>query len=419
MRRIGSAVFMTPQKTPDTGRRKPYSPSADNRDCGGKRKLRVLQLVSSIGFFGMERVIMTLIGAINTDVFDMKLASLEKKLTASTEIINAASSMGISASIIPCCGRLDWRAVKSLRTLIRNEGIDVLHCHDPKTRLYGLIASRMTGVPLITTQHNWTRQDIITTIVEYVDVCTLRFCHKAVGVSTPVAESMRRIFVPASRIEVISNGIDCSRFHRCEPDMKLRAALGIRPDVRIIGSVGRLDTVKGNELLLDAARMMAHRATNTAYLIVGEGVERLNLEERARKLGLSDQVFFAGYQSDVRPYLSLLDIFVLPSRREGTPMALLEAMAMGKVVVATRVGGVPDIVTSGVNGVVLVHRTASALSEALLRLLSDASMCERFANAARAHVEDRFSARRMAERYEAVYRACLVSRGQPARLRFR
>jgi glycosyltransferase involved in cell wall biosynthesis len=382
---------------------------------GIKRRVRVLQLTSSLGFYGAEQVIMTLITALDRESFDVSLATLEKKRVSSTAIVSAAKTAGIDAVALPCRGWLDWNAIQGLKSLVEEENIEILHCHEPKSRLYGAIVSRMTGIPMVATHHLWTGQNLRTRLVESIDAAVLHGCDKVIAVSSSVAESMRRVLVSSRQIEVILNGIDLSSFQDELPTDELRASLGIPSGLPVIGAVGRLDIQKGHERLIEAARKITDAGQDAFYIIAGEGVERPRLEALVRDLGLSDRVLLPGYQSDIRPYLAMMDVFVLPSRREGTPMALLEAMAMRKPVVATAVGGVPDVLTDGVDGIMLPENGAG-LGDALLRLLRDPAFARQMARAGRRRVETEFSSSRMAGRYEDVYRRCLVSRGQAAML---
>ncbi len=379
-----------------------------------KKPIRVLQLTSSLGFYGAEQMIMTLITALDRELFDVRLATLEKKRVSSNAIVSTARAAGVDAVTFPCRGRLDWRAIRALKSLVEEQRIEILHCHEPKSRLYGAVVSRMTGVPVVATHHLWTGQNLRTRLVELIDAAVLHSCHRVVAVSSSVAESMRRVLISSSRIEVIPNGIDLSVFKDSQQNSELRASLGIPPGVPVIGAVGRLDIQKAHERLIEAARKLTDAGQDAIYLIVGEGVERPRLESLVRNLGLSDRVLLPGYRSDIKPFLAIMDLFVLPSRREGTPMALLEAMAMRKPVVATAVGGVPDVLTDGIDGIMLPESGVGGLSDALLRLLRDPALAHQMARSGRRRVETEFSSRRMASRYEDIYRRCLISRRHAA-----
>jgi glycosyltransferase involved in cell wall biosynthesis len=379
----------------------------------GKAPVRVLQLTSSLGFYGAEQVIMTLLKALDRESFHVSLGALEKKKSSSTAIVSAATAAGIEAFSLPCRGWLDWDAVQGLKSLIEKESIDILHCHEPKSRLYGAVVSKMTRIPIVATHHLWTGQDLRTRLVESIDAAVLHGCDKVVGVSNSVAESMRRVLVSSSRIEVIPNGIDLSGFRDDLKGDDVRRSLGIPHGAPVIGAVGRLDTQKGHDRLIEAAGKVIDAGQDAFYVILGEGIERPRLEALVRDHGLSSRVLLPGYRSDVRSCLAMMDIFVMPSRREGTPMALLEAMAMKKPVVATAVGGVPDVLTDGVDGIVLPEN-GDGLSDALLKLLRDPAFASQIARTGRRRVENEFSSLRMARRYEELYRRCLTLRGQPA-----
>jgi glycosyltransferase involved in cell wall biosynthesis len=382
---------------------------------GIKRQVRVLQLTSSLGFYGAEQMIMTLSNALDRESFDVKLACLEKKRASSTAIVSVARAAGIDAIALPCRGWIDWGAIQGLKSLIKDEKIELLHCHEAKSRLYGAVVSRMTGIPLVATHHLWTGQSLRTRMVESIDAAVLHGCDKVIAVSNSVAESMRRVGVAKRRIEVIPNGIDLSNFRDKDESRndEVRASLRIPPGVPVVGAVGRLDTQKGHERLIEAARRIADAGQDAFYVILGEGVERPRLESLVRELGLSNRVSLPGYKSDVRPYLAMMDVFVMPSRREGTPMALLEAMAMERPVVATAVGGVPDVLRDGVDGIMLPEN-GDGLSDALLTLLRDPALARQMARTGRRRIESEFSSLRMAGRYEDLYRRCLISRGHAA-----
>lgn len=374
--------------------------------------INVLHLTSSKGFYGIDRVIVALAKYIDRRSFNLSVANIEKKQVSSRAIVAAAQSAGVDAVMVPCRGRFDWSTVKRLKSMVRAQRIQILHCHESKSRLYGSLVARLTGVPVVSTQHVWTHQDWKTRIGELVDAGCLHFSDKVIAVSCQAARSMERVLIPSRQIETITNGIDIDEFSETIGDPTLKASLGIPAGMPVIGTVGRLEIDKGRELLVEAARHVSEKGREAAYLLVGEGNELANLHAMAHRLGVADRIFFTGYQKDVRPFLALMDIFVVPSRSEGTPMALLEAMLMRKPVVVTPVGGIPDVVSNGMNGIVLRERNAVQLAEGLLTLLSDQALARRLGERGRRCVESEFSARRMAERYESVYQECLASRSR-------
>ncbi len=378
----------------------------------GESPVAVLHLTSSRGFYGIDRVILALAKYIDRHSFELCVANIAKKRVSSPAVILAALSAGLKAEMVPCRGRFDWGTVKRLKLLVQTHKIQILHCHEAKSRLYGVIVSRLTGVPLISTQHVWTGQDWKTRMAEMVDAGCLHFSAKVIAVSSQAVKSLKRVLIPSRLIETIINGIDLEQFSGTSGKSGLKASLGIPANIPVIGTVGRLEIDKGRELLIEAARRVTDTGREAIYLIVGDGTEMENLQSMARNLGLADRILFTGYEQDVRPFLEIMDIFVVPSRSEGTPMALLEAMLMGKPVVVTPVGGVPDVVKNGVNGIVLRERNAAQLAEGLLTILTDGALAMRMGERGRQCVESEYSARRMAERYESVYRECITSRAR-------
>lgn len=373
--------------------------------------IKVLQITSnSEGFYGIERVIMTLAKYLDRRSFDIQIACIERKRISNAAIMPAARSAGLKAVQVSCHGHFDWDTVKELKSLVQTRGIDILHCHESKSRLYGVLVSRLTGVPIMATQHGLTPHDLVSRIANLVDIGSQRFCDKVITVANRRAKSMGCALIPSNRIHEIPNGIDLDEFSGLREDPALRTSLGIPALIPVIGTVGRLSTEKGQDILITAARQLTDMGQEAAYLIVGEGPDMNKLQIMSHNLGLANRIVFAGFQKDIRPFLATMAVFVLPSRTEGTPMALLEAMAMGKPVVVTPVGGVPDIVSNGVNGIILRERSATQLTQALLTLLTDDSIATRLAEHGRRRVESAYSGRRMAERYESAYRECLASR---------
>ena len=377
--------------------------------------ITVLQLTSSgQECYGMERVIVTLAKHLDQRFFDVRIACIERKKAKHSPMVPVAHSAGLKVQMVPCRGRFDWATVKSLTSLVKTNNIDILHCHSTKSRLYGVLVSRLTGIPIVATQHGLTPLSLALRVGGFIDIGSLNLCDKVVTVASRGLKSMGCALIPSRRIEIITNGIDLEEFGGTTGASALKASLGIPGGMPVIGTVGRLTSEKGHELLIEAARRLTDMGQEAAYLIVGEGAELSTLQSLTRNLGLVDRIFFVGYQRDVRPFLDITDIFVLPSRTEGTPMALLEAMSRNRPVVATAVGGVPDIVSNGVNGIVLRERDATELAQALLALMSDTGLAKRLADEGRRRVELEYSAPRMAERYASVYRECFNSHSRSA-----
>jgi glycosyltransferase involved in cell wall biosynthesis len=213
---------------------------------------------------------------------------------------------------------------------------------------------------------------------------------------------------------VITNGIDVDAFTPAAPGVVSAAAraLGLE-GWHVVGTVGHLHPIKGHRHLLDAARVVSAKWPRTKFLFVGDGPLDHELRSIAAAHGIADHVVFTGFRDDVATLLGLMDVFVLPSLDEGMSHALLEAMAFGKPVIATAVGGNREVIDAEHTGLLVPTGDPDALSRAVLGLLEDPERAARLGNAARVAVHARFSDRRMAEEYFAVYGRLLTRRARP------
>jgi glycosyltransferase involved in cell wall biosynthesis len=202
---------------------------------------------------------------------------------------------------------------------------------------------------------------------------------------------------------VVPNGIDLDRFRDPRDTGLVRQSLGIPLDAPVIGTVGRVSEVKRQDLLIRAFRLVLSRVPDAQLLLVGDGPWMGELRELTADLGLDDRVHFAGYQPRPEPYLQAMDVFALSSRSEGMPLAVLEAWAAGLPVVATRVGGLPELIDDGRTGVLVDFGDEHALAGALCDLIADPEFSRRLGEAGRNRVESLFSLRRMADEYQRHY----------------
>jgi glycosyltransferase involved in cell wall biosynthesis len=219
--------------------------------------------------------------------------------------------------------------------------------------------------------------------------------------------------MPPPKVFLIPNGVEIKVF--TEANQSLVEALAqewkIRSHTPVIGTLARLHEQKGHSYLLDAVAQLRREIPDVKALVVGDGELRPSLEQRTQALRLSDSVIFTGTRRDVPEILALLDVFVLPSLWEGLPIALLEAMAAGLPVVATRVGGVPEVVVDGETGLLVPPRDPDALSEAILTLLQDPDLRQKMGQAGQERVREYFSVERMVEETEALYERLLAEKG--------
>ncbi len=290
---------------------------------------------------------------------------------------------------------------------LRDRGADLVHAHLPLAGVAARLAGRIAGTPVIYTEHNL--QERYHPLTRRANLATWRLQKAAVAVSAEVAESIARHAPAGVPVRVVRNGIETG-----PPDeaggRAVRAALGVPPGVPLIGTVAVFRRQKRLDHWLEAARRIADRRPDARFAIVGDGPLRPEVEASAARLGLSGRLAFPGLQEDVRPWLAALDLYLMTSEFEGLPLALLEAMAAGRAVAVTGVGGVPEAVIDGESGVVRPFGDVAGLADAAQALLADPERRTRLGAAARRRVETSFGIRRMAAELESLYREVLSGR---------
>jgi glycosyltransferase involved in cell wall biosynthesis len=326
------------------------------------------------------------------------------------ELQREIEAMGISVTVL---GRrstyspaLLWRLV----CWLRRERADVVHTHLFTADAYGRVAARLAGVRgVYSTVHStniWKGA-----IHRRIDWLLAWLSTKVIAVSAEVAQVLaERDGIPRSRITVVENGIDLQRLAGATGD-GVHAEFGIPERVPLIGLVGRLHPAKGHADLIAALAQLAAQGIGAHCLLIGSGELRDEIAADVERRGLRDRVTFTGQRSDIPRLLAALDLLAMPSRWEGLPMTLLEAMAMGKAIVATRVGGIPDVIMDGREGLLVPPGDVAALASALRRVITDAPLRRGLGDRARETLLARYDVGRTARAYESLYAARL---GLPA-----
>jgi glycosyltransferase involved in cell wall biosynthesis len=299
--------------------------------------------------------------------------------------------------------KLDLRVLIRLVRLMRSERVDVVHTHLWTSSFWGRLAGALARVPvMIITEHNldtWRRAPHL-----LADRLLGRFTDDWVFVSSEVEAFYRaRLALPEGRSHVVHNGVDLAPFARRPDPAEVRTRMGLPADARVAGVVGRLEARKGHRFFLEAMRRVVDRVPGALGLIAGEGKEKDALLAQRGALGLAESVRLVGYWPDLAEALAALDVFVLPSLMEGHPLAILEAMAAGKPVVATDVGGNAEAVEAGVTGVLVPPADPDALADAILALLLEPERAARLGEAGRRSLDRRFSLAAAVKANEELY----------------
>jgi len=286
------------------------------------------------------------------------------------------------------------QSMKTLLRLIRQWGAELLHANGSRAMLYAGAAGRLVGRPVI-----WHVR--VADPEPVLDRLLAGLAHTVIVNSAGVAR--RFAWAQRSKVRCIHNGVDVDRFSPRQGSGELRRSLGIPTRARLVVSVGRFVAYKGYAHLLEAARLVQAAMPGVHWLLVGDGELRSDLEAQSHRLDLSVQVRFTGWREDVPDILALCDLFVLPSLAEHFGRVIIEAMAMGKAVVATDAGGVPEIVIHGETGLLVPPAQPKALAEAVLTLLEDPAQAALLGAAGRQRAEDAFSLSRHVSAVQTLY----------------
>jgi glycosyltransferase involved in cell wall biosynthesis len=367
--------------------------------------VKVLQLISSGGYYGAENMLLNLCASQEKAGCRNSLLLFYNVHVPNVEFYERARRRGISVRMVHCQGRADWRAVRQIEEYIGEDAIDVVHTHGYKADLYGYVAARRAGKPIVATCHNWVGGTAALGIYNRLDRMVLKRFNAIATVSEAVTERLLRSGIPAAKIKMIANGIDVEAFARPS------ATVGGSSEGKVIGVVARLDLQKGFEYLLGALGDLCTEFPAFKVVITGDGPDRGAIEKMIERYGPQGRVMLAGPKTDMPAVYAAMDIFVLPSLNEGLPMTVLEAMAASRPIIATRVGAIPRVIRHGETGLLVNPRDAAGLKDALARLLIDPDLCRRMGAQARDWVGRDYTSDAMALQYRLMYDEVLGKQG--------
>ena len=369
---------------------------------GDARRITVLHFMPTTGIGGPDRQVLGHVAAIDRSRFNIIVYALSDDHSA-CPVVERARALGVEGFWRPNRGPLDWGALREVRALIKSFRADLLCAHGDKPHLLGLIAARRAGVPILALVRGWTGATTRVKMYDWLDRRLLHRMDAVMAVSEAGRQGLVRLGLAPERLAVVHNAVDVRGLQQ-EVGPSARTELGLSAEEPLVISVGRLSPEKAHADLIEAMRLMRDRGTRAHLALVGDGPERERLAQAAAAAGIADRVHLMGQRPKVAPLLRGADVFALPSLTEGLPNAVLEAMAVGLPVVATTVGGVPELVLDGATGLLVPAADPPALAEALARALAmTPDDRRRMGDAGRERVERHFSFEGQARRLEALY----------------
>lgn len=370
------------------------------------RDYEVVHIISGLWVGGAEKALVKLLHHWNTDVFRHAVIAF-----AEGELKQDFLKLGIDPIILKQKRWYDLKFLSRLLMIIKGLKPDIVHCRNtPHVVIYGGIAAKIIGLPFVVSIHG--HPDFLdgNSFVKKLWYMVQKWSDKIITVSNSIKDVLiREGRVRPDKITVIHNGIGSIDI-QCDPPImkqKIRQELGIDNSDQIIGCVGTLRSVKGHKYLIQAMPLILEKFPHSYLVLVGNGPLRDELEELAEKIGVKKKIIFLGYRTDILELMHVFDVFVLPSLSEGLSNVLLEAMITSKPVIATNVGGNPEVIEDGKTGLLVPPKDPQKIAEAVLSLLSDEDKRIRMGEAGLRRVKEKFSISKTVQEYKKVYHEVL------------
>ncbi|MBW1943654.1 MAG: glycosyltransferase family 4 protein [Deltaproteobacteria bacterium] len=361
---------------------------------------------------------------LSMDGMDRQVYEVELACAPGGRLIDLVQDSGMEVRIFrnlvqPLSPYRDLRAAMDLFLFLRKNPYHVVHTHNSKAGFVGRLAAAMARVPVIVhTVHGFAFHDQEPrwrqVLFLNLERLASHWCQKMIFISQPLLDwGLKEHIVPREKTVKIYSGIQLEHFHPVDGDEKnrIREKWKLRPEEAVIGIVSKLWEGKGHATLIEAVKELTKDIKDVRLVIVGEGYLQDELVKQVARLGLGDRVLFTGFQMDVSEIIATFDVAVLPSFFEGMGRVILEAMAMAKPVVASRVGGIPDLVEDGRNGFLVQPGDVKALAAAIKRLLTDKELAGEMGSRGRKMVDEKFNSDIMVRSIEEVYRHLLTRKG--------
>jgi glycosyltransferase involved in cell wall biosynthesis len=362
---------------------------------------KVMHLTYDMRIGGTEMVIKNLIEGSDPALFEMSIFCIEEPLGPWGKDLAQAGIQITSKTRQP---GFDTSLIFAIRKHLKSNDINVLHCHQYTPWVYGVLAALGTKTRVIFTEHGRFYPDSSSWKRKLINPWLCRITKHITAISQATKNSLVEFEnIPEKRIQVIYNGIKKPEVDE-QKVQTLKQSLSIQDGTNVLGTIARLDPIKNHSMMLDAFSLVLKEHPNTVLIIVGDGEERTNIENKIKDLGIADKVIMPGYDPQPQHYLALMDIFLLSSLSEGTSMTLLEAMALGKPCVVTDAGGNKEVVEHGIVGYVTDNDNAKEFAKNIINLIKSSNIPTIQSNATKRFFA-LFSIDNMISRFSSLYGA--------------
>lgn len=365
------------------------------------KKTHIMHITYDMRIGGTEMVIKNIIEGCDASRFNMSVLCIESPLGPFAEELKNSEIEFFELNRQP---GFDTSLIIQIRNIIKENKVDTIHCHQYTPWVYGVIAAMFTKTKVIFTEHGRFYPDSSTWKRKLINPLLNLLTDQVTAISKATKQALVEFEnIPEKSIEVIYNGIASLKVNPVEVE-QLKVELGIPDNHLVLGTVARFDPIKNHVMMLEAFALVLQKYPNTTLIIVGDGDERENIDQRIKKLTISDRVILTGYQTKPHNYLALMDIYLLSSLSEGTSMTLLEAMSFRKPCVVTDAGGNPEIIINGDNGFVTLNDDAKAFSKGIFQTVESLQKSENLSSNSIKLFELYFSEESMNQKYQMLYK---------------
>lgn len=375
---------------------------SDGRPCC------VLDLRDSPWVDGPGRTILDTASMIDPERYRITIGAFSGCRHNEHDYLKEARRRELDVCPIPERRAFDLAVLRHILGWSRENRIDIIHTHDFRSDVYGYMAGRMLGIPVIATCHGWIANNSKGRLFTWLDKKFMRRFDRVIVVSRKMRAQLIGAGVPDRKIVVIQNALVVDQYRPDRADTRIRRELGIPEGHKVVANIGRLSAEKCQDLYLRSAAMVLRTHPDTFFLLIGIGPDEGRLRGLCEELGIAGKVRFTGYREDMRDVYNAIDLVVQSSRTEGMPNVVLEALLMRVPVVATDVGGTAEIIQDGITGRLLPPNDLDAMSLAISHALSSMETMQSWTELGERHVRSMFNhdrrLRLIAETYDSVKR---------------
>ena len=367
--------------------------------------MKIFHLIDSYDFYGAEKMLISLMEYHQSIGLDSILGSIGAPSIPVKRIETIALAKSLPVVKFRFQNGPNYIGAIKILKFARENNVDIFHCHGYKSNiLIGFMPRRFRRIPVISTVHGWTatKSSSKLGLYEWLDAKSLRFVDQVVLVSQQMLQNKRLTHINSSKISIIENGISEDLIENPEYDAE-DPIMQFCYNSFVIGSIGRLTPEKGYEYLIRSFNQLKNENINLKLIIIGDGPQKKEFEGLIQRLNLNNKILLPGYQINASKYLSLFDIFVLPSLTEGLPLTLLEAMQAAKPIIATNVGGMPGVLKGTAAGLLINPQNIDELTKTILMLLRDDALRNKMAKNAKAKIKNTYTVKIMGEKYRITY----------------